>query len=260
MPQEWWESGFDRNYIKIYSGMIDESVTNRQVVFIKKILKLKKGSKILDLACGYGRHSILLAKSGFAVTGFDYSETLLSVARKEARKQSVTTRFIQGDMRTLHLDERFDAVINLFTSFGYFKNKSDDELVLKNVYNILAPKGKFVIDLINPKKHLATAKAEGSYNAKSKSWILVRESVLPRNVVLTTRSEINPASKTWKMTRSWSTANKKFKYITSIRLYAFQEISGMLRKAGFTIQKTYGSFNSDPLSVDSKRMIIVARR
>lgn len=260
MPHEWWEGSFDRNYIKIYSRMIDESVTRRQVVFLKKILKLKKGSRILDLACGYGRHSIMLATSGFRVTGFDYSKSLLSAARSEARKQKVAVRFVQGDMRQLRLSERFDAVVNLFTSFGYFKKKSDDALVLKNVYTVLSPGGKFVIDLINPGKHLAVTKSSGRYNPKSKSWCLMRENILPGNIVLKTQSEINPATMVWKMTRSWNVASKKFSYTTSVRLYSFKEISRLLRRAGFIIVKTYGNFNGDPLSAGSKRMIIVVSR
>jgi len=125
-PKPWYESFFGPDYLKQYA----HTTTLQEVEGVAKILHLRPGSRVLDLACGAGRHSIELAKRGLEVVGYDLSEPLLKAARAAARKASARVTFVHGDMRDLPYHGEFDAVVNLFTSFGYFEDPKDDRTVL----------------------------------------------------------------------------------------------------------------------------------
>ena len=130
--KKWFEGNefFTHNYIrgdnskegftKIHRTV--EERTKREVNGSIKVGRIKKGSKILDLPCGYGRHSVELAKRGFDIVGMDKSSSFLSIAKSKARGQNLKVNFIQGDMRQLpvQLFRKFDAVVNLSYSFGFF--------------------------------------------------------------------------------------------------------------------------------------------
>ena len=130
MHKLWWQTIFDEKYLATYLDIVTPKLTALQIKFLKRVLKKK--SRVLDLACGYGRHTISLAASGYEMTGLDYSETFLRLARQEVAKQKLKVDFVKGDMRRFDFDYQFDAVISMFTSFGYFKSEADDLKVLKN--------------------------------------------------------------------------------------------------------------------------------
>src|SRR5690606_33690977 len=118
--KEWWETHFDAYYLLEYEPIFDLERDRREVARLLDLLALPVGARVLDVPCGQGRHVHLLAEAGLDVTGLDYSAHLLKAARK--RGTARTLRYVRGDMRTLP-DEwsgRFDAVVNLFTSFGFF--------------------------------------------------------------------------------------------------------------------------------------------
>jgi len=100
---------------------------------------------VLDVPCGQGRHAHLLAESGYDVDGLDYSKELLEVARK--RGTGKTLRYTRGDMRAMPngWTKGFDAVLNLFTSFGFFAHPSDDVRVIKEFARVLKPGGTLTV-------------------------------------------------------------------------------------------------------------------
>ena len=115
---KWYKSWFNTEY---YHILYKNRSTIEAESFIKKLikeLKLKKNSSLLDLACGKGRHSIYLNKLGFKVTGVDLSSQNIAYAKKFSNKR---LSFFKHDMR-LPINQKFDAIFNLFTSFGYFEN------------------------------------------------------------------------------------------------------------------------------------------
>ena len=128
--------------------------TKAEVRFLVRLLRLPAGAKILDVPCGYGRHSIELARRGFRVTGIDISAALLAQARRAAADLGVEVEFRRRDMRRLAYRGRFDAVLNLFTSFGYFGDAGDLE-ILRRFRRALRPAragepgGWLVLHLIN---------------------------------------------------------------------------------------------------------------
>jgi len=115
----WYELYFGEDYLDIHKADLPDELTQAQVAGIVSLLDLKPGARILDLACGHGRHSIPLAKLGFDVTGYDLSEVFLDRARADASRQDASVRWIRGDMRELPFEAEFDAVINIFTAMHY---------------------------------------------------------------------------------------------------------------------------------------------
>src|SRR5437867_9881977 len=143
VPKRWYEAFFGSDYMIRYV----HPETPAQVEAIDKILHLRKGGRILDVACGAGRHTIDLAKRGYRVTGFDLSSPLLAEARKAARTAGVKPTFVQGDMRRLPYRNAFEAAISMFTSFGYFDRPEEDRQVLRGIARALRPRGQFLMEL-----------------------------------------------------------------------------------------------------------------
>ncbi|MCS7073619.1 MAG: class I SAM-dependent methyltransferase [Bacteroidia bacterium] len=146
----WFESWFNSPYYSILYRHRNEEEAAKFIQELVKKLSLPTGAKVLDLACGTGRHSILLAKSGLEVTGIDLSPQSIQRAIESAEKENLTIQFSVQDMRHLVAEPIFDIVLNLFTSFGYFENDWENWQVLKAVYEALRPGGIFVLDYLNP--------------------------------------------------------------------------------------------------------------
>ncbi|NIT57732.1 MAG: methyltransferase domain-containing protein, partial [Aliifodinibius sp.] len=111
-------------------------------------LGIEASSPILDLGCGIGRHTLELAHRGFTVTGVDRTQTYLNKAREKARIGGLEVEFVQADMRSFRRTGAFEAVINLFSSFGYFENPEEDRRVVENVYDSLKPGGRFLVEMM----------------------------------------------------------------------------------------------------------------
>src|SRR5206468_11908124 len=134
------------DWLRIALSIPDERA-DQQTEFVVSALELARGARVLDLACGHGRHSARLARRGFDVTGLDVSASSLELARET----EPAAEYVEGDMRKLPFeDASFDAAINLFTAFGYFEDEADDARVLHEVSRVLRPGGSFLIDTINP--------------------------------------------------------------------------------------------------------------
>ncbi|RAU90976.1 bifunctional 2-polyprenyl-6-hydroxyphenol methylase/3-demethylubiquinol 3-O-methyltransferase UbiG, partial [Paenibacillus sp. YN15] len=119
----WYEESFGEDYLLVYKHR-DLHGAQVEVKRMANWLRLPAGSRILDLCCGMGRHSVALADEGYRVTGLDLSKVLLAEARKLDNSGRIT--WVEGDMRRLPLDGPFDAVVNLFTSFGYFEEEQEN--------------------------------------------------------------------------------------------------------------------------------------
>ena len=140
----WWRSYFDEGYVREYGPLFDLVEDRRQVARLIDLLELPAGARILDAPCGQGRHAHLLAEAGFDVDGLDLSEHLLALARK--RGTGPLLRYRRGDMRRLpaRWTGRFDAVANLFTSFGFFADARDDARVIQEFARVLKPGGVLI--------------------------------------------------------------------------------------------------------------------
>ena len=143
--QNWFASWFDTSYYHILYKDRDYEEAQQFMDNLTHYLNLPEEAKILDLACGKGRHSIYLNSLGFDVTGSDLSENSINEASKDAND---TLHFKVHDMRD-SFEEKYDAIFNLFTSFGYFENDSDNLKTLISIKESLTEYGFAVIDFMN---------------------------------------------------------------------------------------------------------------
>jgi len=217
-----------------------------EVANIISLLKIGPRASVLDLCCGPGRHSLQLARTGFSVTGVDRTKTYLQKAHKQAEKEGLNIEFICGDMRDFCRPNAFDAVINLFTSFGYFEDIGDDKKVIRNVYRSLRNGGVFLIDTMG-KEILARIFRE-------RDWYEANDIV-----VLQER----------KVCRDWSWIEERWIMIKggkieehrlSHRLYSAVELAALLKDCGFTTIETYGDLTGAPYDHTARRLVTVAHK
>ncbi len=245
VPREWHKSFFKNSFYNPASPAA-VGMAPLEAAFVLRQLKLKKGSALLDLCCGPGRHAVEFAKKGLAVTGFDFSGEYLKEAAARAKKKKVSLRLMRGDMRRLKFSGEFDAAVNLFTSFGYFQKFADDLKTLKGVARALRPGGLFLLDLIN-----------GDF---------VRGHFTPRpwhdmgGHYLLEEIELNRdgARNTWTTICKKSGKTRKRSFFT--RLYDKRRLSAALGKAGFKPLGFWGSFSGLPLTGERNRLIVLARK
>ena len=157
---DWFEEWFNSPlYEKLYSNR-DEEEARQLIAFLEQTLLLNNCSNILDLGCGRGRHAINLAKKGYRVKGIDLSEEAIKTATAKARELNLdNAEFEVRDMRN-PLTETFDAIVNLFTTFGYFEQDEENALVLDSVVKMLNNEGVFVLDYLNAEKVRQTYEPE----------------------------------------------------------------------------------------------------
>jgi SAM-dependent methyltransferase len=153
----WFAEWFDTTYYHTLYKHRDESEAELFMQNITAYFKLDKESHICDLACGKGRHAQFLSALGYRVTGLDLSENSIRIARENANDR---LRFDVHDMREVFQQKTFDAVFNLFTSFGYFDSQSDNLKVLTSISEMLNEDGVLVIDFLNAEKVINKLVAE----------------------------------------------------------------------------------------------------
>lgn len=147
MKKEWFSEWFGSPYYPILYGNRDDSEAQRFIEKVTAFLEMAPRAKVLDLACGRGRHALALYLLGFETIGWDISTESIDEAQRYANAH---LRFDVLDMRNTFPEHGFDAIFNLFTSFGYFESLTENQLVLNNISNALAAEGKWVLDFLNP--------------------------------------------------------------------------------------------------------------
>jgi len=213
-----------------------------------KALKLKRGSRVLDLACGTGRHSILLARRGAAVLGVDKTPSYLEEARRRAASIK-NCRFALGDMRRLPFENEFDGAINLWTSFGYFAKPSDDLKALKGVARALKPGGLFLIELVDH-AYTRARTSHRHWSRQSDGSYLLQEAVLvegsdPR--VINEWTILRRASKPLR-TRFVVRGYDKPRLYAALRRAGLRPINAWTALVGFQKRKFHG------------RLVVLARK
>ncbi|WP_151736597.1 class I SAM-dependent methyltransferase [Paenibacillus tengchongensis] len=241
---EWYERSFGEDYLIVYKHR-DFCGARREVEAMIGWLHLPQGAKVLDLCCGMGRHSVALAQAGYEVTGVDLSEVLLREARKLDGAERVT--WIRSDMRQLPLTGGFDAVVNLFTSFGYFEEDEEQVKVLREVWRMLKPGGKFVIDYLNPAyviKHLVPQSTREDGDTLIDETRRIEDSYVKKDIVLTSRVDSTPRV-----------------YQERVKLYPLEPFRGLISAAGLSLEAVHGSYNEDEYHAEtSTRMIFTGIR
>lgn len=243
--KDWYKKFFDKFYLLSYREIIDKKRTLQEINFIEKVLELNKDDKILDLCCGHGRHSIELAKRGYNVTAQDLNRYFLKLAKKQAEKEGVRIRFVCKDMRIIPFRNEFDAIFNIFTSFGYLESDEEDFKVIKQVSKALKRGGKFLLDIRNPYWLIN--------NFQYQNWRIVNDLV-----VLEERQLDFFSGRVISQVFYFKKGKKRKKTGHYTRIYTLAEINNMLKMTGLTIKKVYGDFDFNDYSLNSPRMIILS--
>jgi SAM-dependent methyltransferase len=244
----WYEVFFGEDYLRMYVPMLPPEWTEREVDGILTLLALPVGSSILDVCCGYGRHSISLASRGYKMTGQDLSEVLLREAQTQAQVQGVQVRWVQSDMRNIPFENEFDAAINMFTAFGYLETEDEDQKVLQQVSKALKPGGLFLLEIVHREGLLRNYASEGI--TRSPDGLLVLEE--RRFDLLTSRNEVQ-------VTLIHSDGHRS-EYNYSLRIYSLTELAQMLAVAELQVKAFYGTWNRSPLTMDNFRLILLSQK
>lgn len=235
-------------YMKFYWPHLTPERTKVEVDFVDKVLKKYKAKKLLDIPCGFGRHTIQLAKRGYKVEGIDYMDYFIKLAKKDAKESKVKVDFSVWDMSKLNKKSEFDAVLNLFTSFGYFDEETN-LTVLKKFAAALKKGWILVIDTINRDRILDSYRT-GSRKAYDRI----------KNDVMMEEESYDPLTGYLTNNRSFIINGKVIESPYSLRVYTYTELATLLSVAGFKILESYGDYEWGQYSLNSRRMIIVAKK
>ena len=234
---------FGDDYLHFSGDLIPEERSDEDVELIVRLLDLRPGMRVLDVPCGHGRIANRLARLGCQVVGIDRSASFLDLAKRDGA--GVDYRL--GDMRELTPDGPFDAVVNWFTSFGYFDDATNRGL-LAAWRRALGPGGKLVMDLQNRQRVLAVMMAAGG------QAIALRER---GDDLLVDRTTFDVATARTETERISVRAGRVRRYWFSVRTFAFTELRDWLLEAGFAEVAGCGG-EGEPLSLGSRRMVVVA--
>ena len=242
MPVEWFAKWFDSPYYHILYQSHDDKEAKRFIDKLLLPLKLPKGARLLDLACGKGRHARYLAEKGYTVTGLDISPASIAYARHLEHDR---LSFFQHDMRQPFRINYFDGILNIFTSFGYFDTDSDHLTTLENVYKGLKPGGLFLLDYFNS------------------TWVrenLVRHEVKPLDGI---DFHIHKSIRSGIVHKrvEFTTGGKKFTFRERVRLFSLEDFKQLFSAAGLILSEQYGDYSLqsfDPQT--SPRLILIAQK
>ena len=234
---------FGEDYVWFWGPMLGDEQTDEEAELIWRLLGLEPGAEVLDLACGYGRIANRLAARGARVTGLDATPLFLEHARADAATRGVDVDYVEGDMRAIRWRDRFDAIVNWFTSFGYHE---DDELrrILRGVREALHADGRFLLETLHLPVLMRQFRDASVRQYDDDLLIELRrfeplESKMLSDYIAIRGGEVR-------------------RYSIFVRMFTFAELRDWLLAAGFSDIAGYGR-DGEPLSLDHLRMLVVAR-
>lgn len=239
---DWFESWFDTPYYHILYKNRDHQEARLFMANLVTFLKLKKNDRILDLACGKGRHSVFLNSLGFEVIGADLSKNSIDYANEFSNE---SLRFVQRDMRD-PLNLKYDAIFNLFTSFGYFEKDEEDLQVLTNIKNGLRDENSIaVIDFLNVEKAVRTMVSDEQVIRNELTFNIKRSYEHP---FIYKRIEI-------------ATPEKNLNYFERIKYLDLTKIKSYLQRVGLKLNHIFGDYDlQDYDKENSNRLILVVSK
>lgn len=241
----WWRTHFDDNPTHRPAYQI-----KAQIDGLARFLELEPRSRILDLACGSGRQTLELARRGHRVLGVDMSEEALSEARQAARNERLNVHFLKNDLRQLSYRAEFDAVVNLYASFGYYPHERDDLKTLESVRKAMKPGAKLILDLLN--KEWLMRHFEPNFWEQGEDG---------RGAVVLDQISFNFETGRLDNNRTIVTKDgSRTPSFVSFRVYTLTEIKSLLATAGLDYRQTWGGFDGGAYGMESQRMIVLATK
>ena len=241
--RDWFETAFEAEYLELYAHR-DLAAARQEVAWL---IDQGVSGVTLDLCCGFGRHSYAMAEQGLSVFGLDLSQDLLARLHHLPQPDRLTGRLVRADARRVPVaDGVFDALVNLFSSFGYF-GLEGDRAVLDEIERVLKPGGRLVMDLMNParvRNHLQpTSRTERG------GYVLYEERRLEEG-----------GQRVTKAVRMVAADGSEKRWKEDVRLYELEDMRPALERRGIEIERVFGDFGELPFAEDSPRQILVARK
>ncbi len=219
--------------------------TAAEIDFVIQQTGLKAGARILDVGCGFGRHSIELARRGFRVVGIDPSSEMIAQAKSHVKEAGVKVEFIHSRAETFESDELFDGAICLFTTLGQIDEQGDNIELLPSVADVLKPKGWFVVEV------------------PQRQWVINNIKVSERLGNDERYADVNRHYDGFAHTLTEKfrvvTPESKRNFLLQYRLYRFEDVRYLLSKAGLQIVRTFGGYGGSLLSDDSPIILTIAK-
>ncbi|MDL2716176.1 MAG: class I SAM-dependent methyltransferase [Acidobacteriota bacterium] len=244
----WYAEWFGEEYLALYPER-DDREARQQAVFVGGLLApyARLGRlRFLDLACGTGRHAVALHEGLGGVVGLDLSARLLLQARQ--RQGPARPSWVRSDMRRLPFRTgSFGAVVNFFTSFGYFDDLADDARVVQEVARLLVPGGAFLSDVFNAERVIGA--------------LAVREEKTVAGARVSIRRRYDAATRRVEKEIEMGSGEEKRVFKERVRAYTEHELRSLHRAAGLTVRAAYGNFDGTPFDRGkSPRLILLATK
>jgi len=227
----WW-------YDELY---VPQKVTKKQVKFLDSIFKKHRVKKVLDIACGAGRHATLLRKLGYKVVGIDLSKNMLKLAKQKAKNEKLKILFHLMDMKNIKLKEKFDAAIIMFSSFMY--NITNEHVIktMNSVNKILKKKGIIIIDIMFTWSFIVNKKFKYRFKETMKRKNLKmlidnKHKFDPLNLIMVSTS-------TYKRFKNKQSLKKIIEFKRTLRSFTPNEFDLLFRLTGFKTLNFYGKFD-----------------
>lgn len=220
--------------------------TTQEIDFILGQLELPAAARILDVGCGFGRHTVELAKRGFAVTGIDPAAAMIAAARQRAEAEGVSVDFRQMAAESFVADKEYEAAICLFTTLGQVSASSENSQLLERVYAALQPGGWFVVEV--PQRDTAVSQLKPSDKfGEGARYTAVSRQYDPENQLVT---------ETFKLVAPEKTDT----FLLQYRLFSRAELVDLLTRAGFAVRALFSDYAGGPLTADSPTMLLSAQK
>ena len=236
----WFESPW---YMRLYRHRTDFEA-HEATHLVTKCAKVEPGLRVLDLCCGYGRHALALAQLGYDVVGIDQSRYLIDRAREVYPHEHV--RYEVADMRGPFSGAPYDAIVNFFTSFGYFDTHDENMKVLHAAHDALAVGGVFIMDFFNA--HLVRRDLVAETVSMIDDVTIIQERAIDEPFVTKTITVSDPCS-------------YEMEFHERVWLYEPAELMNMLSEAGLGVEQMLGNYDGSAfVSAESPRTILIARK
>jgi SAM-dependent methyltransferase len=224
----WWETDFDEIYLDALPATLRRQ-SKHEVDFASESLRLGRRARVLDLACGFGRHAIELSKRGHRVSGVDLSRMMLEKARAAAERAEVPLELLQGDMRRMDVRNEYHAAILLGQSFGYFDDRGNLD-ALKRIHRALKPGGRLFLETMNRDRVFAEMPRSVWWNRGGRLYLDEGEVDFEQSRLCVKRTVLFDDGRT-----------PAERYL-DMRLYSIHELEAMLAMAGFKVAELSGSW------------------
>lgn len=241
-PEEWFRDWFGEAYLSLYPHR-DEDEARHGVSLYLEEAELAPGARVLDLACGAGRHLERLREAGLDGVGIDLSATLL---REAAGRGGPEGSLVRADMRALPFDAgAFDGLVNFFTSFGYFQTPEEDDRVLREIRRVLRPGAPFLIDYMNVPWVVERLDPETVGRIRGRP---VRQTRWVEGGHVFKRIEIGGAED-----------DEPQVFHERVRLYPPEDLVALLERRDLVPHARFGGYRGQPFDAEAPRLVLVGR-